>query len=103
MPNGVSNNMMRKLGQMMAGPGGHLEIGLGGNMELETGETQPGSLRVAMSCNGIAMMMTPRQARAMADSFDAQVEGLKAHKLEWIPQTLREVADEIDAKVAKQN
>lgn len=88
---------------MMAGPDTHLQIGLGGMAELVTGDTLPGSLRVAMSCNNIAMMMTPRQARALADNFSAQGEKLKAHNLEWIPQTLREVADEIDAKVAKHN
>lgn len=102
MPNAISNNMMRKLGQMMSAPG-DLVIGLGGMAELETGQTEPGSLRVAMTCNGIALMLNPRQARAMADSFDKQGDQMKAHKLEWIPQTLREVADEIDAKVAKHN
>lgn len=100
---GISNNMERKLAQMMAGPDTHLQIGLGGMAELVSGETLPGSLRVAMSCNGIAMMMTPRQARAMAESFEARGEELKVNNLEWIPQTLREVADEIDAKVAKHN
>jgi hypothetical protein len=99
----ISNNMERKLAQMMAGPDTNLVIGLGGNMELETGDTQPGSLRVAMTCNGVAMMMTPRQARALAANFEARGTELKAHNLEWIPQTLREVADEIDAKVAKHN
>jgi hypothetical protein len=99
----ISNNMRRKMAQMMAGPDSNLQIGLGGMAELENGETLPGSLRVAMSCNGIAMMMTPRQARALADTFDGRAAETKAHDLEWIPKLLREVADEIDAKVREHN
>lgn len=99
---GISGNLERKLAQMMAGPDTNLQIGLGGNAELVMLETVPGSLRVAMACNGVAMMLTPRQARALAETFEKN-PGTKAHNLEWIPETLRSVADEIDAKVTKHN
>lgn len=99
---GTSNNMKRKLAQMMAGPDTNLEVGLGGMADAETLETMPGSLRVAMKCNGIAMMMTPRQARALAETFEKNPDTPK-NNLGWIPETLRQVADEIDEKVAKHN
>lgn len=95
--------MERKLAQMM-GPGSEpLTIGLGGEMFADTGEERPGSLRVAVARSGMAVMMTPRQARVLAERFDEHPGGLKKHNLEWIPQTLREVADEIDAKVRQHN
>lgn len=99
---GLSNNARRKLAQMFAGPDTKLEIGLGGNAFADNLETVPGSLRVAMACNGVAMMLTPRQARNLAEALE-QHPKMKEAELQWVPQTLREVADEIDAKVAKHN
>ena len=99
----LSNNMERKLAQMM-GPGDDpLKIGLGGEMCIDTGEDRPGSLRVAMTRGGVAMMMTPRNARLLAERFESHPAELEKHNLQWIPQTLREVADEIDAKIKQHN
>lgn len=79
-----------------------LTIGLGGDAALDTMEVQPGSLRVAMMRGGVVIQMTPRQARVMADDC-AKFPGFLDADLEWIPHTLREVADEIDAKVRQQH
>lgn len=99
---GLSNNVTKKLQRMFAPGPEELTIGLGGMAGLDTGESEPGSLRVAMTRGDVLIQLTPRQARVMASDFEKH-PGYATAGIEWIPQTLREVADEIDAKVAKHN
>lgn len=99
---GISNNMERKLAKML-GPGDDpLTIGLSGEIGIDDGRDCPGSLRVAMSRNGVMMRLTPRQARILAARYE-QHPGFAEANIAWLPQTLREVADEIDAKVKQHN
>lgn len=102
----LSGNMRRKLAMMFSGPpDARLVIGLHGMTEIDTGSTTPGSLRVYMEMNGVMIVMSPKKARDMADIFEGPLFGAETiqHKCEWIPQTLRQVCDEIDARVARHN
>lgn len=99
----VSTRTEEGLAKMLAAKGGDLVIGLGGEAATEGGEALPGSLRVAVTRNDIIVMMSPKEARALADRFDAHPEQCREAGVEWIPQTLREVADEIDDKIKQHN
>ena len=99
----LSNNMMRRLAKMLGHGDDPLTIGLAGEISADTGKERPGSLRVVMARNGFAMMMTPHKARTLAEHYEKQPKELKRLNLEWIPQTLRETADKIDAKVRQNN
>lgn len=92
----------KKLGKMMADNGAPLQIGLYGE-DFLSGVTVPGSLRVAMERGGIVMLLSPAKARALADAFDKRNNDPGYKSVEWIPQTLREIADEIDKRISALN
>ena len=97
----VSGKIEKKLRRMFFGGDGHLTIGLAGEARIETGEDEPGSYRVAMTCNNVVIMMSPAEARIVAERYET--EEAKKCGVYWIAQTLREVADEIDGKIRQQH
>jgi hypothetical protein len=96
----ISGKIEKNLRRMFLEGDGQLTIGVGGLADVESGQTKSGSLRVAMHCNGMAIFMTSAEARAIAPRYETS-EGVAAG-CDWIGRTLREVADEIDARPPQQ-